>query len=87
MSGGGAADGLMERAMGELTLWDRLREWIGSIAWLVFLWASEHTEEEYWRIIRESFEHEGVCGECGNREDTALIWGGHDKDCKWAIPF
>lgn len=30
---------------------------------------------------------EGTCEGCGCKENSALLWGGHRKDCKWAIPF
>lgn len=44
--------------MGELTLLERIREWIGGIGWRVFLWGSKRTEEEYYATLRESFENE-----------------------------
>lgn len=44
--------------MGDLSIWWRIKEWIGSLAWRVFLWANETTEEkylagDYQRLLRE----------------------------------
>jgi len=39
--------------MGELTILDRIREFIGDIAWNVFLWSHRWTEDKYWEIMDE----------------------------------
>jgi hypothetical protein len=49
--------------MGNFTLFETMREWIGGVAWIVFLWGIRMTEEQYInelynqeRHIREQFE-------------------------------
>jgi len=39
--------------MGELTFWDKVREWIGGVAFRVFLWSCRMTEECYWKHVYE----------------------------------
>ncbi len=38
--------------MGNPTLLDLIRGFIGGIAWRVLLWANRMTKEEYWEEIR-----------------------------------
>jgi hypothetical protein len=33
--------------MAEQTIFDKIREWIGSVAWTIFLWSAQMTEDEY----------------------------------------
>ena len=37
--------------MGKSSIRDKLREWIGSISWRVFLWSIKMTEEEYFKNV------------------------------------
>lgn len=37
--------------MGELTIIDRLRGFVGKVAFAMFLWAIEMTEEQYWSSV------------------------------------
>lgn len=46
--------------MNKETLFDKLRDLIGSLGWKMFLWASEMTEEEYWERL---YEHEKMLHE------------------------
>lgn len=39
--------------MGEMTLLERIREWIGDAAFLVFLWSRGWTEEQYIELVRK----------------------------------
>jgi hypothetical protein len=47
--------------MGNPTIWDKLREWIGGIAWDVFIWSLRMTEDQYLDAIyrQESAIREG----------------------------
>ena len=33
--------------MGKESLFDRIRRWIGHLAWVIFLWSIRMTEEQY----------------------------------------
>jgi hypothetical protein len=39
--------------MGKLSILTRLRLWIGSIGWRMFIWGVDTTEEKYWDDIYE----------------------------------
>ena len=39
--------------MGKLSILTRLRLWIGSIGWRMFIWGADTTEEKYWDDIYE----------------------------------
>ena len=39
--------------MGKLRILTRLRLWIGSIGWRMFIWGADTTEEKYWDDIYE----------------------------------
>jgi hypothetical protein len=39
--------------MGKLRILTRLRLWIGSIGWRMFIWGMNTTEEEYWNSMYE----------------------------------
>jgi hypothetical protein len=39
--------------MGKLRILTRLRLWIGSIGWRMFIWGADTTEEKYWNTIYE----------------------------------
>ena len=39
--------------MGKASILEKLRQFIGSIAWRVFLWSISSTEEIYWEDIYE----------------------------------
>ena len=39
--------------MGKLSILTRLRLWIGSIGWRMFIWGVDTTEEKYWNDIYE----------------------------------
>ena len=41
--------------MGELSMWQAVKAWIGSLAWRVFIWANDTTEEKYWQEIARDF--------------------------------
>lgn len=41
--------------MAKEVFFDKFRDFIGSIAWVVFLWSIQMTEDEYFRaVVRES---------------------------------
>lgn len=40
--------------MGKLSLIKRMKEFVGNVAWKIFLWASEMTEDEYILMIQRS---------------------------------
>ena len=44
--------------MGKPSLFQIIREWIGGIAFSVFLWANRMTAEEYWNEISKPPEVE-----------------------------
>lgn len=48
--------------MGKLSIWDRIRLWIGGIAWDIFIWSTRMTEDEYhesiFRDVRQEFQYE-----------------------------
>ena len=44
--------------MGKQSLLDRIREWIGGIAFDVFLWANRMTQDEYFAMILEDARRE-----------------------------
>jgi hypothetical protein len=44
--------------MGQPSLLDRLREWIGGIAFDVFLWAYRMTNDEYLEMVYEDARRE-----------------------------
>lgn len=37
--------------MGKHTIFDKLREWIGSLGFGVFLWSIKMSQEQYWNVI------------------------------------
>ena len=37
--------------MGELNVFERLKEFIAGVAFTVFLWASGMTQDDYWHVI------------------------------------
>lgn len=37
--------------MGKLTFLDKIRNIIGKVAWKVFLWSIQMTQDNYWSII------------------------------------
>lgn len=39
--------------MGPSSIFDRLRDWIGTVAWAVFLWSIKMTEDNYRKAIYE----------------------------------
>lgn len=39
--------------MGKLRILTRLRLWIGSIGWRMFIWGMDTTEEAYWNSMYE----------------------------------
>jgi len=39
--------------MGKESLWQKIRQAIGSCAWRVFLWSNKITQEKYWNEIYE----------------------------------
>ena len=39
--------------MDKITIIERIKKWIASIAWNLFIWGSDFTEEEYWQRIYE----------------------------------
>jgi hypothetical protein len=39
--------------MGKLSILTRLRLWIGSIGWKMFIWGVDTTEKKYWDDIYE----------------------------------
>lgn len=43
--------------MGEYTLLDHIRDFIGGIAFTVFLWSARMTEEQYWDAIYEQEQY------------------------------
>jgi len=45
--------------MGEQTLWNRIKEFIGHIAWSIYLWSHNWTEDQYFKIADESYENNG----------------------------
>jgi hypothetical protein len=54
--------------LGEETIADVIRRWIGSAAWRVFLWANRQTEEQYWRHLDEIAEYGPLWTEIGSNE-------------------
>lgn len=46
--------GLEKKDMGEPSVFDKIRQTIGSIAYSVFLWAINMTSEEYFENIKET---------------------------------
>jgi len=53
--------------MAQPTIWDNIRDWIGGIAWAIFLWSARMTQEEYFdlleREIQQRNEAVGTVGE------------------------
>jgi hypothetical protein len=47
--------------MGKQTIWSKIREFISGIAWRVFLWANQMTNEEYMQSIEASIEADRIC--------------------------
>ena len=43
--------------MGELTILERIRDFIGSIAWKIWLWSHRWTDDDYWRIMDEQYKN------------------------------
>jgi hypothetical protein len=39
--------------MGKLRILTRLRLWVGSIGWKLFIWGMDTTEEAYWNSMYE----------------------------------
>ena len=39
--------------MGSLTLKEKIKQWIASIGWQLFMWGNDITVEEYWNEIYE----------------------------------
>ena len=42
-----------QNKMGKLRILTRLRLWIGSIGWKLFIWGMDTTEEAYWNSMYE----------------------------------
>ena len=42
--------------MSSSSIWDNIRELVGRVAWLVFLWSIKMTKERYWESIAKSLE-------------------------------
>jgi hypothetical protein len=40
------------------TLYQKLKTYVGSFAWGIFLWSIGLTEEEYWKLIYEQEKRE-----------------------------
>lgn len=56
--------------MGKLSFFANIREWIAGIAFDVFLWGVQMTQEEYFDTITSGLTQRApdaanVCGECG----------------------
>ena len=49
--------------MGDRSLMDMIRNFIGSIAWPIFLWSIQMTNEEYMDAVNPEF-HEEACPKC-----------------------
>jgi len=39
--------------MGKVTLWQEIKDYIGGLAFKVFLWSSNRTAEQYWDEVVE----------------------------------
>ena len=39
--------------MGELNIFQKIRQLIGNIGWILFIWGNDITEEKYWDLIYE----------------------------------
>jgi hypothetical protein len=61
--------------------WGCVTGWFFGKRW-VRLPAEALEWDEFWISAPPS-----VCKGCGRVERTALLWGGHDRDCKMRIPF
>lgn len=42
--------------MGKLTLADKIRFFIGTVAWKICLWSWEETEEQYWNNLEKYYQ-------------------------------
>jgi hypothetical protein len=42
--------------MAQQTIFDKIREWIGGIAWDIFLWSARMTEDEYFDALNRDAE-------------------------------
>ena len=55
--------------MAQQSILDKVREWIGGVAWSIFLWSARMTEEEYFaeldRVAEQRNDAEtGTCPAC-----------------------
>jgi len=41
--------------MGELSILEKIRQWIGDIAWDIFLWGHDYKEEEFIRVMSQQY--------------------------------
>lgn len=56
--------------MGPETIWDKIKDWIGGIAWGVFLWSCQMTQEQYWEAIYQQEKQHKESGKiCAATED------------------
>lgn len=39
--------------MGQQTLTEKIRDWIGNMGWLLFLWGNNYTDEQYQKLRDE----------------------------------
>ena len=39
--------------MGELAIWEKLKEWIGGIGFDLFIWSNDMTQDQYFKAIYE----------------------------------
>ena len=39
--------------MGEITMWEKTKEFIGGIAWEIFIWSISMSEDEYFECINQ----------------------------------
>jgi hypothetical protein len=57
--------------MAQQTFLDKIREWIGGVAWAIFLWSARMTEDEYFaeqdraaELLRAPVQSEQICPSC-----------------------
>ena len=64
--------------MAQQTFLDNVREWIGGLAWSIFLWSARMTEEEYFAELTRAGEQrhapteaggDWICPKCHWRQD------------------
>ena len=58
--------------MAQQSFLDKVREWIGGVAWAIFLWSARMTEDEYFaeqdraaELQRAPVHAEQKCRDCG----------------------